>query len=233
MLLLAVSCGLLAGALTLWRVTPLAATTLAPIATTLLCLGVALLNTVYWRPYRYATLLLDEQRRQASVISGVMTLAVMVAVGNLALQLVGALLVATVGWAAWVEFSPNSYLAAAFAGFVTSAVSFVVRGGAFTWRPQRDPVMPMSALGPPARGVRRLLRWLVMGVPAYGLPLTVVAPFTLFISYGDLTGGSPDALPRLRIAALFGVAAAFFLLAALGELTNPERAPALEEPGAE
>lgn len=211
---------LLAGALALWRIAPLASTTVAPIATTLVCLGVALLNTIYWLPYRLALHLIGDQPRQVRLLIRLMLLEALVALGVLALQLLAALLIAITGSATWADYLPHSYLVPVVVAVVANGVSLVSAGGIFNGRPLRDQVAPRSVLGPPVRGVRRLIRWVVMGVGANGLVLVGAAAFVTFTGYGDLAHGSPDTLPRVQIAALFGIAAAFFLLAALSELTH-------------
>lgn len=230
LLLIAAAGALLAGAVARWRAQPLAVSTIAPLGATLLSLGVGLLNAVFWYAYEHGQNSVGERARQATIMVRVTSGEIVVALGTLGLQVIGALLVATVGWPGWKGYSPYSYVVPVGLCLTVNLANFVL-WSVITWRPTRDPNAPMYTLSAPLYGARLFLRWVVMGFARTSVLLLIPPLFAL--SNGDLqlSNGSADALVALLpgvaeapvsvAVAVFGAAAAFFLLAALAELSHP------------
>lgn len=226
LLALTVACTLLAGALAWWQSASALALTIGLLGGTLICLGVALLNVVDWRPSWQAPNIIGEERRLASLLLGLMVAEVVVTLSNLALQLVGALLSTTAGWVTWTHVRLYSYLGAVVFGFVANGASYMFRGSILSPRPQRDPVMQGSTLGPSAKGVRLLARWVVMVVAANGLVLVIAPPSIFAATYRDLPHAGSDLLPWLPLTVVFVAAAIFFLFAVVSELSLREHVAA-------
>ncbi len=214
--LLAGACGLLTSALAVWgRQAPLAVDTLIPLGLTALALGATLLTAVCWYAYRHAHNRVGSRAGQASASAGLLLVAALVAVVALGLQGAGMVAGATLGpqGSAWTWPAIGRSAASTAAG-VCLLCSFLIGAGLVShpWRPTRDPAAPGSALGAPVVGWRRRLRWIVAGMGQDSL-LLILIPLCLLNWFGF-------SAPLLLAIAVFGVAAAFFLVALVAELTH-------------
>ncbi len=154
--LVATSCGLLAGALDEWNIVRLVPIVIAPIAMTLLCLGIGLLDWVFWYPYQQAGFRPNPTNSHPERMASFMRLAVGVAAWTLGAQLVLA------AWASspdWRGFSAAAYLLPCVIGFAAfgGTLAFAGRLG---WTPGRVSNTSSDGWTPTPRGVRLLLRWL-------------------------------------------------------------------------
>ncbi len=139
---------------------------------------------------------------------------------TLALQLVGGILVATVGWFEWQISSAVSYLVPGWIDILFGAM-LSMYPAILKWRPMRNPARPDSVLGAPVVGMRLALRWLVMQLARNPWLLIGTPMYLLFTIWGEQN--IPTVVPQMPIQEpiiLFGAAAAFFLVAALAELTH-------------
>lgn len=235
LLLAAAGFGLMAGCLAQWRTLTLAATLIAPIGMTLLYLGIAHLNAVYWYPFQHAVNSDGERARRASIMAGTMKIETWVALVTLALQVVGAPLLALSDGAIFGVTSfafANLVIAPLIASIVANGGNFVAIGSLFPWRPRRDPTVAETAVRS-ARGLRRPLRAITMGLAANSLFLVIPPPFIFSDAYDQLAFGSaPYWAPMSEIVTGFALAAALLLILALSELTNRRQADAPTAPEA-
>lgn len=211
-LMLMFAYGFLAATLAIWGTAPLAQNTLIPIGMIVVCLGTALLTSVFWYSYRHGHNSVGEHATTGSGIYGMLIFEAFVSLVTLALQLVGAAFVATVGWSGWQDYSPYSYMAPAGLCLIFNFMMTVGQGG-LNWRPTRDPAAPGSVLGSPVTGARLALRWLTMGL-AQTSWLLIACPLLLLNSFWDTHTPTPVASMG------FAIMAAFFLVVAIAEATN-------------
>ncbi len=221
-LLVAAACALLAWSLAVWGTESLASSTLAPIALTLLCLGVGLLNVAYWYRYHLAANHVGRRASQAQALTGLMALEMVVSLIMLGMQVIGAVLVAWIGFPLWQGFSPFSYAIPVAVGFVAFAGSLGAASG-FAWSPTRAPDTPggaSTALTASPHGVRLLVRWLVLLVASRGGIFIMIPALTLLTGYTALMIGERDAMFSIPTTSrVLMVIALLFFLSAVSELS--------------
>lgn len=222
--LLGLSCALIAYAFNRWGTGPLALNTFVPIGMTLLCLGTALLTYVFWYAYKHGNNSVGDNATTVVAVYVMLVLEGLVALGSLALQIIGGIVVATVGWQGWEIFSSISYWAPAGACLLVS-VMLSIGATVLKWRPTRNPAAPGSALSAPVTGARLTLRWFVMALASNGWLLIGGAISILLNIWGEKyvenVGGNGSVLEAI---ALFGSAAALLFVAVLIEMTHHARA---------
>lgn len=234
--LLAAACILLLGGLAVWGMSALALNTIVPLGIILLCLGTTLISLVYCYVFihshnneGYIYMYRRGDRGSGSRpgfiwgIAAALILELLGAALSLAAQLVVILQVLIGGWSAWQATSPLAAFGAPSFSYtmllgVCLTFNLVIPPGFLTnsyarrWRPTRDPVAADSVLSAPVTGLHLLLRQLVMSVPWVNLPL-LLAPLYVF-AIADVKPPIPVML------AVLGVLGAFFLVAALAEVTH-------------
>ena len=233
LLLLALACGLIAGAFGRWGIGPLALETFIPLGMTLLCLGALLLSYVF--AYRYWHSSAHSSDHTPAALAGFLALAACVGVATLVFQVIDTALVVGAGWHGWRGYSPI-FAVMAGALMVFFAILFSMGTARVTWRPRRDPARTDQALSAPVVGVRLALRWLLM-LLAQNSWLLIGAPlwvFTVLETQHQPTVGTPPIPPPppppppppLGLWALVvGIAGVCFLLAALTEWTHRGATP--------
>lgn len=231
---LASACALLLGGLALWGMTPLAVNTVLPLGVILLCLGTTLISAVYCYVFihshnndGYVYLVGDRGSGSragfAWGISAALIVELLAAGLGLAVQLFVILQVRLVGWSAWQATNPLAAFGAPSFCDTTLLViclsfnllippGFLTTSYARRWHPTRDPTSAETALSAPVSGLRWALRRVVMLLPWVNLPL-LLAPFYVLLS----TEVKP---PMPTMLAVLGVLGAFFLVAAVAELTH-------------
>lgn len=237
---LALGCALITWAFKMWGTGSLALDTFIPMGYTLLTLGATLLTSVLWYAYRHArnTTYSETKINEPTFAQGAVPVIAFLAAVTLVFQVIGGILVATVGWEFWREYREVSFGLptgiAAMILFILGAMSF-----SLSWIPIRDPSAPASRLAAPATGVRLVFRWMVTLV-ARGSSIMLWG--IVFFSSGMMAkvfDNAPVDLSTPIAISWFG--AAFFLVAALVELlpsrTSPDAAPISDvghvEPGAD
>ncbi len=218
-LLIAIACGLLAWSLAHWWSTPLAATTGGPIAVTLLCLGIALLQAAYWYRYLLATNCVGQRVVQMEALVNLMGLAALVALLTLGLQVVGAALVTWIGFPLWQAVGPYVYAIPMTVGVVAFFGSLFVASGA-TWRPTRAPTMSDDAFVSRAPGWFLVVRWLMQVVMIRaGFIFVLIPSYIVFLGYVTINT-LPHSFPVPIAPAIrdLAVLAVVFLIATLSEL---------------
>ena len=154
---MAAASGLLAGALAEWSRVYLAPLVIAPIAMTLLCLGIGLIDWVYWRRYQLAAPRAESGAPSMRYMASFMKLAVVdgaVDAGRAGDP--GAL--GRVLRLAWLQ---HGGISAALRGSICRVWR---EPGVLTWQLDRTPLQSASAAGDVwtrrPRGVQLFLRWL-------------------------------------------------------------------------
>lgn len=223
LLLLTCSCGLIAGAFWRWGTQPLAMDIVVPIGMLLLYLGALLLCSVFWYAYQHGHYHLDgEPVRMELPTLAFLWLAGLVAFVALTVQLVGVVLAATTGtgWQTGWRAGPIVFL---LAGMLIQLFAFMLSlsPSLLKWRPTRDPTRRESVLTAPVTGMRLTLRGVVM-LLAQNVWLLIGAPVALLFNIvgAQFMRNVVSPTPVQEPIAFFGAAAAFFLLAALSELTH-------------
>lgn len=227
LILLTIACALIAVCLVFWQSASLAAILIAPMGITLLCWGVGRLNHVFWYSYQHDPALDGEPLRKVTSLCDFVLLERYAPPWTLVAQVAGAITVAFLAPPSWrdpttwrdliVWAVPWLMVIPVLCGTVANFVSFVAATTIIEWAPQRDP--EANPLAAPARGIRLLLRWLVMRVNGVGLALVTI-PFG-FIGYNIMLVPFGESAPLARYAVYFGWFAAFFMVLALSEFTSP------------
>lgn len=232
--LLVSACALLLGGLAIWGMTPLAINTVLALGVILLCLGTTLISAVYCyvfihshnnEGYIYQRGDRGYGSRAGFIwgISAVLMLELLAAVLSLAAQLVVILQMLIVGWKAWQAASPLAVFGAP--SFICTSLlgiclvfnllippGFLTNSYAQKCRPMRDPAVADNVLSAPVSGLRLALRRLVMSLPWVNLPI-LLAPLYVLLSV--------DVQPPIpMMLAVLGALGAFFLTAALAEVTH-------------
>ncbi len=211
------ACALIACACMIWGTGPLALDTFIPIGATLLMLAATLLTSVFWYAYRNAHNTTGDGPEALSVGLIVMEF---LAFLTLAFQVVGGILVATVGWEDWRGYSSLSYWGLAAIG---GLFIFVLAVYDQKWRPTRDPSAPRNRLSAPAQGVRLLFRWAVMLLARNSWILiggALAFDVTLFNQVSNQAQ-----VDLVEPIVIFWCGAVFFLLAAVIELLPSRPSP--------
>lgn len=211
LLLLAFSCALIAGALARWGTDLIAQMIYVPIGMTLFTVSIALLASVYWYGRKHAYNSVGENAATTSGPYFMLYLVGVVGVVSLALEVVGSALMWMAGWTGWRAYGSVSYLLPS-ALFFLLAVLLGMTSSTWQWRPTRNPAAPDSTLSAPVTGARLGLRWVLM--------LVAQNPWAPIggAMYALNTWGT--SLSPHTQSGLFAVGGAFFLLAALSELTH-------------
>jgi hypothetical protein len=231
--LLASACALLLGGLAMWGMTPLAVNTVLPLGVILLCLGTTLISLVYcyifihshnnegyiylWGDRGYGS-----RAGFAWAMSAALIVELLAAILSLVVQFVVIAQVLIVGWSAWHATSPLAAFGAP--SFIYTMLlglclifnllippGFLTTSYARRWRPTRDPAAK-TVLSAPVIGLRLTLRRLVMSLPWVNLPV-LLAPLYVLLSV-------EMKLPIPTMMGVLGVLGAFFLVAALAEVTH-------------
>jgi hypothetical protein len=232
--LLTSACALLLSGLVVWGLASLAVNTVLALGVILLCMGTTLISAVYCYVFIHSHNNEGYVYRQGDRgygsragfiwgISAVLILELLAAVLSLAAQLVVILQILIVGWSAWQATSPlAAFGAPSFIYTMLLGVcltfnllippGFLTTSYARKWRPTRDPTAADTVISAPITGVRLALRRLVMSLPWVNLPLLLTPLYVL------LSVGAQPPIPAM--VAVLGALGAFFLVAALVEVTH-------------
>lgn len=224
LLLLTLAFALFCGALLVWSAWIGVLNSAIPLAACLLCLGTTLLGAAYWYAFLHA-------RNRFGVDGGNTGVVAYILLGGESLfgllpllgPLLSLFLEPPIPFPDWTSFNEFTCIAATGLGSLFS-VALSLGRGAYPQHPLRDTAAPESTLGAAVTGARLVLRWAVTVLARNGW-LLIGAPLVVFVNLEHHAGGANGPLliahsSAQAFALVSGLAAAFFLLAALSELTH-------------